>query len=153
VHDLFSALVDGSLDGPTTFVFPKSLRDQPYESFIAKARTGPFQTVVVSANIGELVELFGRYLKYAISAPKPSIPSSQKSAFSIMLNASREVRLPKLKTGKLNKKEEMVNLVIDWLERRKLGWSPDVGYNRQVICERIGRHSVVPRWAPQDSSR
>ena len=60
VHEVYVVLRDGTLEGSEYFEFPAELQDQPYRSFVGKSQTSEFQTVVVTAKIGELVKLFGR---------------------------------------------------------------------------------------------
>ena len=57
IHDVFMALLDGSLDGSAAMELPADLTDNPYQAFIGKSQSVPFQTVIVTVQVGELCEL------------------------------------------------------------------------------------------------
>ena len=53
----------GEIEGCSSFVFPYTLLEQPFECYIAQNLSRPFQTVFRCARVGE-IHAFGRYLKY-----------------------------------------------------------------------------------------
>ena len=91
---------------------PQRLREQPHRSFAGRGQTSEFQSVVVTAKIGELVSLFGRYVKYLVQSPAESEvgpSSSVHSLFEVMMAARKVVRLPLAMAGSLSKKDELYN--------------------------------------------
>ena len=65
IHHVLVELLDGSLDGGSADTeIPAILSDNLYQAFVAKSQLGTFQTVVVTVQVDELCEFFGRFLKY-----------------------------------------------------------------------------------------
>ena len=60
VHKVYVVLRNGTMEGSEYFKFSAELRDQLCRSFVGKSQTAEFQTVVVTAKIGELLVLFGQ---------------------------------------------------------------------------------------------
>ena len=88
------------------------LREHPHRSFVGRGQISEFQSVVVTAKIGELVQLFGRYVKYLMQSPavREAGPSSSvRSEFQVMMPARKVVRLPAAKEGTFSKKDELYN--------------------------------------------
>ena len=62
IHDVFMALLDGSLDQHQRSYLPICRTDNHCQAFVWKSQSGPFQTVIITAQVGELCDVFGRFL-------------------------------------------------------------------------------------------
>ena len=83
VHDVYITLEDGMLEGSHDWEFPQRLTQQPHRSFVGRGQTSEIQSVMVTAKIGEFVQLFGLYVKYLVQTPaKSSIPNSRSQSFN-----------------------------------------------------------------------
>ena len=66
----------GEIEVCSSFMFPDTLLEQPFECYIPPNLSGPFQTV---ARVGEILT-FGHYLKYVITpSDQPAFADVKKS--------------------------------------------------------------------------
>ena len=70
------------MGGCVGFVFPEELKDQPLQCFIASAASGPFQTSLASAKVGDIL-CFSKYLKFVLVSPNDEPARPQLDAFKL----------------------------------------------------------------------
>ena len=118
----------GEIEGCSSFVFPDTLLEQPFECYIAPNLSGPFQTVFRCARVGE-IHAFGRYLKYVITpSDQPAFADvgcqeKPRDDLRIMMDAQFVLRIPEKVTDEGMGKDRMKNKVVELLEQKQLGWS------------------------------
>ena len=137
VADVFADFSSGALDGGNAI--PDEYRTSSVEATVGKTKSDMIH-VSPQCCISDVVSALGQYVEFSVEVAGPGgadgVPSTSVSeqaqnsgtqnAFMLLMASSRQTAsLPskwEIKTP--NKKLEMKNYVIDFLENNKLGWDP-----------------------------
>ena len=137
VADVFADFSSGALDGGNAI--PEEYRTSSVEATVGKTKSDMIH-VSPQCCISDVVSALGQYVEFSVEVAGPSgadgVPSisgseqaqnsGTQNAFMLLMASSRQTAsLPskwEIKTP--NKKLEMKNYVIDFLENNKLGWDP-----------------------------
>ena len=114
-----------------------------YRTSCIEARAGKNKAAMIQVSpqctVSDVVSTLGQYIEFTVAKPTESFPlestiiidddspsSGTKNAFVLLMASSRQTSsLPtKWEIRTPNKKLEMKNDVIDFLEKNKLGWDP-----------------------------
>ena len=135
LSDVYNDFSGGVLDGGSAI--SDDYLGAAVAAFVGRAKTN-LTRVSSECPVGEAVSALGQYVEYLVTkatdedvAPVGSL-DIRANAFSLLMQGAQErVHLPdKWRIETPNKKLELKNHVIDWLEKNRLGWEPS--YAKQL---------------------
>ncbi len=125
IADVYAGFSSGQLD--KSLPIPEEYQASAIDVKVGKCRTDQI-AVSLDSSITEVVSSLGQYMDFAVHGAIETMPLSKpvRDASTVLMQSSRSCHaLPQMWQVLLpNRKRDLKNDIIDFLERNKLGWSP-----------------------------
>lgn len=123
--ELFYGIVSGTIESGSAFTMPVELQNSTFRCAIANSQKGSFQDCPVSLAAKDATEFAGKHIRFLVDAAEATAPSAERRDISsVLMSSQRQVRFMQPNPNPRNKKEELCNAVVLWLNREEVGFQP-----------------------------
>lgn len=125
LSELFYGIVSGTIESGSAFTMPVELQNSAFRCAIANSQKGSFQDCPVSLAAKDATEFAGKHIRFLVDAAEATAPSAERRDISsVLMSSQRQVRFMQPNPNPRNKKEELCNAVVLWLNREEVGFQP-----------------------------